>query len=86
MRNEQNLYEALRDSGFSSSYARLVILQIKKEEEVPNLFENNEPFKTHDELSSMSDGPYVVLPPLADGYRYELVQISDGSYGVVVKK
>ncbi|QBZ73604.1 hypothetical protein SEA_ROSAASANTEWAA_40 [Streptomyces phage RosaAsantewaa] len=51
-----------------------------------NLFENNEPFKDHNELREMSDGPYVVLPPLAEGYHYELVQISDGSYGVIVKR
>lgn len=50
-----------------------------------NTFENNEPYATHAELAEMSDGPYIVLPPLHPDYEYQLVQMDNGVLGVIVK-
>lgn len=31
-------------------------------------------------------GPYIMLPPLSEGHRYELVTLSSGRQAVIVKE
>jgi len=53
---------------------------------VSNLFERNEPSAQHQEAMSLTSEPYVLLPALKDGMRYELKPLSDGAFIVVIVK
>jgi hypothetical protein len=51
---------------------------------VSNLFEQNEPSASHKEAMELTKEPYVLLPALKEGKRYELRQLSDGSFIVLI--
>lgn len=49
-----------------------------------NLFERNEPSASHKEAMELTKEPYVLLPALKEGKRYELRQLSDDSFIVLI--
>jgi hypothetical protein len=49
-----------------------------------NLFESNEPEPEQEDIKAISNGPHVMLPPLAEGYEYELAKLPSGRSAVIV--
>lgn len=53
-----------------------------------NVFENNESEWTIEQeeadCNQLQGAPHMVLPPLADGFKYELTQLPSGREAVVV--
>ncbi len=47
-----------------------------------NVFERG-PVLSREDLEVVKDGPYIILPPLAEGYRYEIVTLPSGGQAVV---
>lgn len=47
-----------------------------------NLHENNEPA----EAQELRDQPHVMLPPLAEGFRYEFATLQSGRTVALIKK
>lgn len=51
-----------------------------------NAFENNDPKVTQEEALELGDKVHSLLPPLAEGYHYDLTQLTNGRSAVVVEK
>jgi hypothetical protein len=57
---------------------------------VRNLFENNESERSVEEeeadFNFTKDAPHTLLPPLAEGYSYEIQKLPSGRQAVVVQE
>ena len=51
-----------------------------------NVFESNTPWVTPEDQHEMVDKTHSVLPPLAEGYRYDLVKLASGRSAIVVEE
>lgn len=49
-----------------------------------NVFENNDPKPDEEDAKVLGDGPHVVLPPLAEGFRYEFTSLPGGRTAVTI--
>ncbi|AVD99487.1 hypothetical protein SEA_BING_65 [Streptomyces phage Bing] len=48
-----------------------------------NVFENNQPETSQEDSRAVGDSPHILLPPLAEGYHYELLRLPSGRMAVV---
>lgn len=48
-----------------------------------NVFENNQPEPSEEDINAVGNSPHILLPPLAEGYRYELLRLPSGRMTVV---
>lgn len=46
-----------------------------------NVFESNE-VNSEEDIAVLGEDPHILLPPLAEGYRYELIQLPSGRMAV----
>lgn len=49
-----------------------------------NVFENNDPKLEPEDEKALGEIPHIVLPPLADGHKYEIATLPSGGQAVVV--
>lgn len=50
-----------------------------------NVFENNEPEISEEELKKMAGRVHATLPPLAAGYKYAFEDLDNGRVAVVIE-
>lgn len=48
-----------------------------------NVFENNRPEPSQEDQNAVGNSPHILLPPLAEGYHYELLRLPSGQMAVV---
>lgn len=51
-----------------------------------NVFENNEPVTDKEAIDELGERVHAMLPPLAEGYRYDLQKLASGRTAVVVEE